>query len=136
MLPEYLVDNVVEYFNFLSRYATTLWILAHGSYNPDVLDDADKDILITYAITFLAPTYINNPFLKAKLVGVSGLEDAQSDSRSCRMGFIRRAITAMAFCLIVSASTLWLPSNSCLVSSASLLVIDCCMRMLTDQMWK
>lgn len=43
------------------------------SYYPDgnALDNADKDILITFAITFLTPGYVNNPFLKAKLVAVS-----------------------------------------------------------------
>jgi hypothetical protein len=41
------------------------------SYEPDALDDADKDFLITFAITFLSPNYVNNPFLKAKLVSVS-----------------------------------------------------------------
>ncbi|KAL7421849.1 Ubiquitin conjugation factor E4 [Cryptotrichosporon argae] len=58
MLPEYLFDNVTEYYDYLSRY------------DPDALDDADKDILITFAIVFLAPGYVNNPFLKAKLVGI------------------------------------------------------------------
>lgn len=39
-------------------------------YDPDALDDVDKDIFITFAITFLSPNYVNNPFLKAKLVTV------------------------------------------------------------------
>lgn len=59
MLPEFFFENVVEYYDFLSRY------------NPDALDDADKDILITFAIAFVNPTHVNNPFLKAKLVAVS-----------------------------------------------------------------
>ena len=58
VLPEYLIENVTEYLDFLSRY------------NPNALETADKDILITFAITFLSPGYINNPFLKAKLVSV------------------------------------------------------------------
>jgi ubiquitin conjugation factor E4 B len=58
MLPEYLFDNVAEYFEFLARY------------DPDALDDADKDTLITFIITFLSPDYVNNPFLKAKLVAI------------------------------------------------------------------
>jgi ubiquitin conjugation factor E4 B len=58
MLPEYLFDNVAEYFDFLARY------------DPDALDDADKDTLITFIITFLSPDYVNNPFLKAKLVTI------------------------------------------------------------------
>lgn len=61
MLPEFFFENVVEYYDFLARYS------------PDALDDADKDILITFAIAFVNPTYVNNPFLKAKLVAVSSL---------------------------------------------------------------
>lgn len=67
MLPEYLFDNVTEYLDFLSRY------------DPDVLDDSDKDTLITFAIVFLTPGYVNNPFLKAKLVTVSGPQSATPD---------------------------------------------------------
>lgn len=59
MLPEYLFENVAEYIEFLSRY------------DADALDNADKDILITFTIVFLSPGYVNNPFLKAKLVQVS-----------------------------------------------------------------
>ncbi|WWC89190.1 uncharacterized protein L201_004108 [Kwoniella dendrophila CBS 6074] len=47
-----------QYFDFLARY------------HPDALDDVDKDILITFVITFLSPNYVNNPFLKAKLVSI------------------------------------------------------------------
>ncbi|KLT45417.1 hypothetical protein CC85DRAFT_282483 [Cutaneotrichosporon oleaginosum] len=56
MLPEFILENIVEYYLFLSRY------------NPDALDKADKDILIAFALTFVSPTYVNNPFLKAKLI--------------------------------------------------------------------
>lgn len=59
MLPEYLIENISEYLHFVTRY------------DPDALDNVDKDILITFAVTFLSPGYINNPFLKAKLVSVS-----------------------------------------------------------------
>ncbi|WVQ80243.1 hypothetical protein IAT38_002348 [Cryptococcus sp. DSM 104549] len=58
MLPEYLFENVAEYFDFLAKY------------DPDALEDLDKDVLITFAITFLSPGYVNNPFLKAKLVTI------------------------------------------------------------------
>ncbi|KAK8864525.1 hypothetical protein IAR55_001775 [Kwoniella newhampshirensis] len=58
MLPEYLFDNIAEYYDFLARY------------EPDAMDDIDKDTLITFAITFLSPNYVNNPFLKAKLVSI------------------------------------------------------------------
>lgn len=59
MLPEYFVENIAEYFEFLARY------------DPSVLEDMDKDILITFVIVFLTPGHVNNPFLKAKLVSVS-----------------------------------------------------------------
>ncbi|BEI85504.1 hypothetical protein CcaverHIS002_0509050 [Cutaneotrichosporon cavernicola] len=68
MLPEFLLENIVEYYLFLSRSVWILIFLLTGSYNPDALDKADKDILITFALTFVSPTYVNNPFLKAKLI--------------------------------------------------------------------
>jgi ubiquitin conjugation factor E4 B len=65
MLPEYLFDNVAEYLEFLSRYRA------------EALDDGDKDILITFTIVFLSPGYVNNPFMKAKLVQVSHIRISQ-----------------------------------------------------------
>lgn len=59
MLPEYLIENISEYLDFLFRY------------KPDVLENPDKDVLINFFIVFLTPGYINNPFLKAKFVSVS-----------------------------------------------------------------
>nr|ODN80157.1 ubiquitin-conjugation factor E4 B [Cryptococcus depauperatus CBS 7841] len=61
MLPEYFFENLTEYFEFLAKY------------DPDALDDIDKDVFITFAIIFLAPDYVNNPFLKAKLILSYGL---------------------------------------------------------------
>ncbi|ODO06452.1 ubiquitin-conjugation factor E4 B [Cryptococcus wingfieldii CBS 7118] len=58
MLPEYLFENVADYFEFLARY------------EPEALDDVDKDIFITFSIVFLTPDYVNNPFMKAKLVTI------------------------------------------------------------------
>jgi ubiquitin conjugation factor E4 B len=73
MLPEYLFENVAEYIEFLSRY------------NAEALDDADKDILITFTIVFLSPGYVNNPFMKAKLVSVSRNRTCKS-KRADRQG--------------------------------------------------
>lgn len=73
MLPEFLLENIVEYYLFLSRLVGTLLAMLTRSYNPDALDKADKDILITFALTFVSPTYVNNPFLKAKLINVCSL---------------------------------------------------------------
>ena len=52
-------------------------------YNADALDDADKDILITFTIVFLSPGYVNNPFMKAKLVSVSPNLIPLLTSRAC-----------------------------------------------------
>lgn len=58
MLPEYLFDNITEYLDFVTRY------------EPEALDNVDKDILITFVLTFLSPDYVSNPFLKGKLVSI------------------------------------------------------------------
>ncbi|ORX35769.1 ubiquitin elongating factor core-domain-containing protein [Kockovaella imperatae] len=58
VIPEYFLDNITEYFDFLTRY------------DPERLEDHEKDIFITFALAFLSPGYINNPFLKAKLVSI------------------------------------------------------------------
>lgn len=71
MLPEYLFENVAEYIEFLSRQVHCHGRQLIARYNADALDDADKDILITFTIVFLSPGYVNNPFMKAKLVSVS-----------------------------------------------------------------
>jgi ubiquitin conjugation factor E4 B len=71
MLPEYLFENVAEYVEFLSRQVGLRNRELTARYNADALDDADKDILITFTIVFLSPGYVNNPFMKAKLVSVS-----------------------------------------------------------------
>jgi len=59
---------------------------ANLRYAPDALDNADKDVLITFSITFLSPGYVNNPFLKAKLVSVSA-PTGETDTRSFQMVF-------------------------------------------------
>jgi hypothetical protein len=42
-------------------------------YKPDAMENPDKDALIDFVLVMMTPGYINNPFLKAKLVSVSGL---------------------------------------------------------------
>ncbi|GHJ85049.1 hypothetical protein NliqN6_1451 [Naganishia liquefaciens] len=59
MLPEYLIENVAEYLEFIIRWAP-----------PDTLDKTDKDTIVTFILTFLSPNYVNNPFLKAKFMGI------------------------------------------------------------------
>lgn len=59
MLPEYLIENVAEYLEFIVRWSP-----------PDTLDKTDKDIIVTFILTFLSPNYVNNPFLKAKFMGI------------------------------------------------------------------
>lgn len=91
MLPEFFIENVVEYYDFLSRY------------DPDALDDADKDILITFAIAFVNPTHVNNPFLKAKLVAVSGKAPASLTTRPSLTDCTRLVTTVVDPCSTASA---------------------------------
>lgn len=59
MLPEYLIENVAEYLEFIVRWSP-----------PETLDKTDKDTIVTFILTFLSPNYVNNPFLKAKFMGI------------------------------------------------------------------
>ncbi|EIW81074.1 hypothetical protein CONPUDRAFT_55967 [Coniophora puteana RWD-64-598 SS2] len=56
VLPEYIVEDVVDYLLFVVRHS------------PESLDLSGKTELIIFALTFLTSTwYIKNPFLKAKI---------------------------------------------------------------------
>ncbi|KAI9573523.1 ubiquitin elongating factor core-domain-containing protein [Boletus coccyginus] len=56
VLPEYILEDVIEFFLFVTRHS------------PDSLDLSGKDELLVFALTFLTSTwYIKNPFLKAKI---------------------------------------------------------------------
>ncbi|KAJ3801572.1 ubiquitin conjugation factor E4 [Lentinula aff. detonsa] len=56
VLPEYIVEDIVDYFYFATR---------HG---PDKFELAGKNELLTFILTFLSSTwYIKNPFLKSKI---------------------------------------------------------------------
>jgi len=55
-LPEYILEDVVEFFLFVTRHS------------PESLNLSGKDELLVFALTFLTSTwYIKNPFLKAKI---------------------------------------------------------------------
>ncbi|EPT05311.1 hypothetical protein FOMPIDRAFT_1045367 [Fomitopsis schrenkii] len=57
VLPEYIVEDVVDYYLYVVRQS------------PDSLELSGKNELLVWALTFLTSTwYIKNPFLKAKLV--------------------------------------------------------------------
>ncbi|KZT65802.1 hypothetical protein DAEQUDRAFT_746846 [Daedalea quercina L-15889] len=57
VLPEYIVEDVVDYHLFVVRQS------------PDSLELSGKNELLVWALTFLTSTwFIKNPFLKAKLV--------------------------------------------------------------------
>ena len=59
VLPEYIVEDVVDYHLYVVRQS------------PDSLELSGKNELLVWALTFLTSTwYIKNPFLKAKLVEV------------------------------------------------------------------
>ncbi|KAJ8582493.1 hypothetical protein M405DRAFT_937743 [Rhizopogon salebrosus TDB-379] len=56
VLPEFIIEDVVEYFLFVVRQS------------PESLDLSGKNELVIFALTFLTSTwYIKNPFLKAKI---------------------------------------------------------------------
>ncbi|GAA98825.1 uncharacterized protein L969DRAFT_95506 [Mixia osmundae IAM 14324] len=58
MLPEYLVDDVTEFFTYVSRY------------RPDVMSQLRLDDLVTFIIVVLSTPYVKNPFLKSKFVEI------------------------------------------------------------------
>ncbi|CAG8708529.1 9385_t:CDS:10, partial [Acaulospora morrowiae] len=59
MLPEYIIEDIAEFFLFISRYV------------PKVALTSSRDELVIFIITFLnSSTYIKNPYLKAKLVEI------------------------------------------------------------------
>lgn len=57
MLPEYMIENVSDYLDFVVRIA-----------DPETLAKTDKDTILTFILVFLSPNYVNNPFLKAKFM--------------------------------------------------------------------
>ncbi|RIA98699.1 ubiquitin elongating factor core-domain-containing protein [Glomus cerebriforme] len=59
MLPEFVIEDITEFFSFISRY------------NPKVILSCSRDELVIFIITFLkSSSYIKNPYLKAKLVEI------------------------------------------------------------------
>ncbi|KAI0670862.1 ubiquitin conjugation factor E4 [Trametes maxima] len=59
VLPEYLVEDVIEYHLYIMRT------------NPSSLELSGKNEILVWSLTFLSSTwYIKNPFLKAKIVDV------------------------------------------------------------------
>ncbi|KAF9194266.1 hypothetical protein BGZ51_000426 [Haplosporangium sp. Z 767] len=59
ILPEYIIEDIVEYFLFVLRYS------------PETVGSSTLDELITFTMVFLiTPGYIKNPHLKAKLVEI------------------------------------------------------------------
>ncbi|QRV77647.1 ubiquitin conjugation factor E4 [Ceratobasidium sp. AG-Ba] len=59
MLPEYFVEDIVDYYLFIMRS------------RPDLIDVSVKTELLTFILTFLSSTwYIKNPFLKSKLLQI------------------------------------------------------------------
>jgi ubiquitin conjugation factor E4 B len=77
MLPEFFVDDILEYYLFVVRFAPSISIIMASltlpltSHTPDVLSPVIKKELLDFVLTFLSSTwYIKNPYLKAKLVQV------------------------------------------------------------------
>ncbi|KAI1314793.1 hypothetical protein EDD11_001721 [Mortierella claussenii] len=58
-LPEYIIEDIVEYFLFVLRHS------------PETIASSTLDELITFTMVFLiTPGYIKNPYLKAKLAEI------------------------------------------------------------------
>ncbi|KAL9552599.1 hypothetical protein MBANPS3_003682 [Mucor bainieri] len=61
MLPEWMIEDIVELFIFIGKYG----------YETRVMMQCPHDELVTFIITFLRSTkYVKNPYLKAKLVEI------------------------------------------------------------------
>ncbi|ORZ17040.1 ubiquitin elongating factor core-domain-containing protein [Absidia repens] len=61
MLPEWIIEDIVEYFIFLGKYG----------YETQVIKRHPQEELVTFIITFLRNMkYIKNPYLKAKFVEI------------------------------------------------------------------
>ncbi|KAG0329633.1 hypothetical protein BGZ99_001240 [Dissophora globulifera] len=59
ILPEFIVEDIVEYFLFVLRHS------------PETVGSSSLDELITFTMVFLiTPGYIKNPYLKAKLAEI------------------------------------------------------------------
>lgn len=80
MLPEYLIENISDYLEFVIKYAkyvvsieyqADLTLFCYRNAHPKTLERNDKDTIVTFMLTFLSPGYVNNPFLKAKFMSVS-----------------------------------------------------------------
>ncbi|PIA15051.1 hypothetical protein COEREDRAFT_98411 [Coemansia reversa NRRL 1564] len=76
MLPEFLIEDVIEFMVFNTVYAPDTLIdsaaqVGRGGSNGDMGLRTFDDILPLFVVTFLArPKYIRNPYLKAKLVDI------------------------------------------------------------------
>ncbi|CAO3618750.1 unnamed protein product [Cunninghamella echinulata] len=61
MLPEWIIEDIVEYFIFLGKYG----------FETQVIKQYPQEELVTFLITFLRNTkYVKNPYLKAKFVEI------------------------------------------------------------------
>ncbi|KAJ2809394.1 Ubiquitin conjugation factor E4 [Coemansia guatemalensis] len=76
MLPEFLIEDVIEFMVFNTAYAPDTLIdaaaqVGRGGSNGDMGLRTFDDVLPLFVVTFLArPKYIRNPYLKAKLVDI------------------------------------------------------------------
>lgn len=78
MLPEFFVEDVVDYYLYLVTYVQrSSLLISHYSdvdgfrHQPHTLQLSGKTELVDFALTFLSSTwYITNPYLKSKLVQV------------------------------------------------------------------
>jgi len=75
VLPEYILEDVIDYLFFAVRYALVPFIIRSSSrlfrHGPSSLELTGKEEVLIFTITFMLSTWwIKNPFLKNKIIDV------------------------------------------------------------------
>jgi ubiquitin conjugation factor E4 B len=75
VLPEYIVEDVIDYLFFAVRYALVPFVISSSSrafrHGPSSLELTGKEEVLIFTLTFMLSTWwIKNPFLKNKIIDV------------------------------------------------------------------
>ena len=75
VLPEYIVEDVIDYLFFAVRYAFVIFVIGSSSkalrHGPSSLELTGKEEVLIFTLTFMLSTWwIKNPFLKNKIIDV------------------------------------------------------------------
>jgi ubiquitin conjugation factor E4 B len=78
VLPEYILEDVIDYFFFAVRYVLVLLGFDNGSipsrHGPSSLELTGKEEVLIFTLTFMLSTWwIKNPFLKNKIIDVGSI---------------------------------------------------------------